>query len=458
VIGTEDMPGVFEVPVLYQDLRRAEAYHQVCDSLENLNRVVDGVFGDITERIASERQRMDSLSRRLATANAKVRFIESNYRMRATKVHSSNKYPKSADGLAYQPLCAGRAPMKVKHAKYHLADHPHQSIRANRDPLADIVLSKEVSILDARSFKDAELEGLGRLPSHLPSISSLLLFNTEENPYNTYATIDNLLGKEGIEKEESDPRKALADAPVTVIKGEELHSFGKAEYTFRPTLEDVPTLNFPTDLPALDSVAGDINWSAGLDLPVDFEPIAPSAHLPDLPEVDPGMEGPNPSGGAPSAAPAAPSSTSTATPAAPSSAPPPPPPPGNNAPPPPPPLSNGPPPPPPPGAGPPPPPPPPTGLPKEVAAPAEPRNALLDALRNPDNIKKLKKSAGEGRGRGKKKQDKPAPAPSGDIFGALKEALNRRNQSIRGDLSSSRSRAKDDDDGDDDIAMPSDDW
>jgi len=439
---------VFEVPVLYQDLRRAEAYHQVCDSLENLNRVVDGVFGDITERIATERQRMDGLSRRLATANAKVRFIESNYRMRATKVHSSNKYPKSAEGGPYQPLCAQRAPMKVKHAKYHLADHPHTSIRANRDPLAEIVLSKEVSILDARSFKDAELQGLGRLPTHLPSVSSLLLFNTEENPYNTYATIDNLLGKEGAAKEEVDPRKALADAPVTVLKGEELHSFGKAEYTFRPTLEDVPTLNFPTDLPALDSVAGDINWSAGLDLPVDFEPIAPSAHLPDLPEVDPGMEAPPPPAG--SSAPSAPPPPSSAPSA-------PPPPPSQNAPPPPP-LDGPPPPPPPPlGDAPPPPPPPPSGLPKEVAAPAQPRNALLDALRNPDNIKKLKKNSGEGRGRGKKKQDKPAPAPSGDIFGALKEALNRRNQSIRGDLNSSR-RAENDDDDDGDIAMPTDDW
>lgn len=41
----------FEVPVLYQDLRQPEAFNQICDALENLNRVVDGVFGSIKERV-----------------------------------------------------------------------------------------------------------------------------------------------------------------------------------------------------------------------------------------------------------------------------------------------------------------------------------------------------------------------------------------------------------------------
>lgn len=35
-------------------------------------------------------------------------------------------------------------------------------------------------------------EGLGRLPSHLSSVGSLLLFNTKENPYKEYAALDNL--------------------------------------------------------------------------------------------------------------------------------------------------------------------------------------------------------------------------------------------------------------------------
>ena len=93
--------------------------------------------------------------------------------------------------------------------------------RSTHDPLSDIFLSKEVSILDSKDFKEAEEEGLGRLPRHMPSVSSLLLFNTEENPYNVYATIDNLLGVD-VQESTGDKKDILADAPVTVIQGEEL--------------------------------------------------------------------------------------------------------------------------------------------------------------------------------------------------------------------------------------------
>lgn len=41
---------------------------------------------------------------------------------------------------------------------------------------------------------EEQLEGLGGLPKNLTSISSLLLFNTEENPYKKYVTIDPLHG------------------------------------------------------------------------------------------------------------------------------------------------------------------------------------------------------------------------------------------------------------------------
>lgn len=41
----------FEVPVLFQDLRHPEAFNQICDALDHLNKVVEGVFGTIKERV-----------------------------------------------------------------------------------------------------------------------------------------------------------------------------------------------------------------------------------------------------------------------------------------------------------------------------------------------------------------------------------------------------------------------
>lgn len=294
----------------------------------------------------------------------------------------------------------------------------------SKDPSSSIsLLSQIVSKASAADRKERETEeGLGRLPEIVPSVSALLLFNTAENPYNSYVSIDNLLGedKEVVVDNEKDK---LAAAPNTVAHGDELPNIAMVEYSFKPTLEDVPELNFPSALPELGMVAGDINWSIGVDLPTGFDPIAPSAHLmniPDLP-VDPAAldNGPSPS-----------------APAPPSGGPPPPPPPSAPPanipappPPPPPPSSAGPPPPPPPG---PPPPPPPANVPAEVAQPQGGRFDLLAALRNPDNVKKLKSAKDKPKKKVKIEEKPKAPEPAEDIMSSLRKALDRRNSSISG--------------------------
>lgn len=40
------------------------------------------------------------------------------------------------------------------------------------------------------------LDGLGRLPRNIPSVASLLLFNTDDTPYQRYMALDNLLGQD----------------------------------------------------------------------------------------------------------------------------------------------------------------------------------------------------------------------------------------------------------------------
>jgi hypothetical protein len=55
---------------------------------------------------------------------------------------------------------------------------------------------------------DEEHEGLGGLPPNLMSVSSLLLFNTEENPYKRYAVVDPLRGAVTKTREGGCPRLA----------------------------------------------------------------------------------------------------------------------------------------------------------------------------------------------------------------------------------------------------------
>jgi WAS family protein 1 len=92
----------------------------------------------------------------------------------------------------------------------------------------------------------------------LPSISSILLFNTVDNPYKKYESLDNLQGVAGKDRERVTAE--VAAAPQTMIDGDMLPMFSGPDYAFRPKMSDVPTFALPTMLPDLPGVA-DISWS-----------------------------------------------------------------------------------------------------------------------------------------------------------------------------------------------------
>jgi hypothetical protein len=75
--------------------------------------------------------------------------------------------------------------------------HPALSVVGNRElygELQDIVLRLNTFGTDLERVEfTMEDDGLGRLPQCVPSIGSLLLFNSNINPYKDYQTLDNLV-------------------------------------------------------------------------------------------------------------------------------------------------------------------------------------------------------------------------------------------------------------------------
>lgn len=75
--------------------------------------------------------------------------------------------------------------------------HPANSVVGNRDAaseLQDIVVRLNTFGTDLERVEfTMEDEGLGRLPYSVPSVGSLLLFNSNINPYQDYQTLDNLI-------------------------------------------------------------------------------------------------------------------------------------------------------------------------------------------------------------------------------------------------------------------------
>ena len=173
----------YSVPLVPNDLRREEAILQICDALEYVDKVANDIFARIGARVAENHTRLKAVNERVALAEAKIDAIKGS--KKATKVFSAPKYPAVSEEQHYasvydinscdKQLAAAKRTVRKLHSKHA--------------PLDDKALQEKLQFYNVQAKKSknvgqaqAEQEGLGRLPSHLQSISSLLLFNTTENP------------------------------------------------------------------------------------------------------------------------------------------------------------------------------------------------------------------------------------------------------------------------------------
>eukprot|EP01043_Picozoa_sp_COSAG02_P072273 COSAG02_NODE_13551_length_1379_cov_29188.867969_2_plen_197_part_00 len=94
------------------------------------------------------------------------------------------------------------------------------------------------------------LEGLGKVPAHLASASSLLLFNSTQNPYRKYSALDTMVGVAAKEEEKEDEGPSAA-APKSVATGEAYEGVGSSDISYQPGKAPLakfnlaPTLNLP---------------------------------------------------------------------------------------------------------------------------------------------------------------------------------------------------------------------
>jgi len=481
----------YAVSVVHLDLPPAEAIHQIIDNLKQLENVVGDLFGKLSAQIRSERTKIQDICQRVSNAQARVGRVAVN-QSKATTVYSTNRYPAakvlpdfhriaSVDEPVPQPFTA------VQHSNYNLSLKERRAL-PDSTSIAEMFASLSAPLVgqyDPTLTQDLQ-EGLGRLPSYFPAIGSILLFNSSENPYKKYVTLDNLEGEAGKDREKI--QRELAAAPQSLFDGSRLPAYAKPQFMYSPDLGDVPTFDVPQNLP-LARVA-DIRFDA--DPSKTAKSIAPSvAALPGLPSIEQfqALAAPTerkkqfaPAVPAPPAAPSV--ASSSAIPAPPSTflggaeIPVPPPIPASPSIPVPPPLASSIPVPPPVApsipAPPPAPPVPPTGAPSgpsstssSLPAVAGDRGDLLAAIRNPNNLKRLRsvKSSTDAPSHKSKVLEKKAAAKAAettDMMTALRRKLELRRQatSNRADKADSPRRprkarkAADASDDEDDEVIP----
>ncbi|XP_035677447.1 LOW QUALITY PROTEIN: WASH complex subunit 1-like [Branchiostoma floridae] len=427
---------VYNIPVVQPDLRREETIRQIVDALDYLDKVANDVFDRISSRVADNRTRLQAVNTRISTAQAKINAIQGS--RKATKVFSSAKYPASDELQEYTSLFTGQAKLlEPRRTSYHLqTKHPAVDDRVLKEKLQ--YYNVHLNIKKQDKTVDATKEGLGRLPRNISSVSSLLLFNTAENPYKKYVTLDPLGVVTKTRKDIEEEEEGLADAPSTITNREQLERIQAENYFYIPNMGEVPEIDVPNLLPDLPGVADDLAYSA--DLGPGIAPSVPSV-IPDLPSIVPDEITPSGPAGAPPGPPPPTDAAPPPPPPPPAGAPPPlpPPPPGQGDPLPPPPP---PPPPAPDDAGGPPAPPPPAGAPppppKEApaAVTSDARSDLMAAIRSAGGSGKVKlKSAKEQKTMRKKQKDESKAAPvssGGDLMSDLASKLSMRRKGISG--------------------------
>ncbi|CAL1526222.1 unnamed protein product [Lymnaea stagnalis] len=352
----------FNVPTIPPDLRREETIHQIADALEYLDKVANDVFARIGKRVAENKTHLQKINDRVNLASARVDKLKGSNK--ATKVFASAKYP-AEDKLE---------PFKTSFTNtdgLREIKRSHYKVQEKHAPVDERVLREKLQFynvhLSTRAKREPsnQGEGLGGLPKNIPSVSSLLLFNTTENPYKKYVILDPLgvvtKTRSAIEEEVG----AMAEAPSTIVHNEEMYRVTADNFLYMPELGSVPEIAVPDLLPNLPGVADDLAFSG--DQGPSIAPSVMGSNMPELPSVGPEQEA-LPMGPTPGAPPPPPPTTGP-----PLDAPPPPPPPASMPPPPPPPPDV---PLPPPG----PPPPAPENAPKDVVQPSTGRQSLLESI------------------------------------------------------------------------------
>lgn len=245
----------YDVSVLSPKLRHEEFILCVADTLNYLEQISDDIFLRIINRVKIYKDQVTAINKRVDVAQAKIDRLKSS--KKAIQVFSSAKYPAADELEAYTSIFSGdKSCNEMKRTNIPVQSRPRVvDGRVMKERLA------YHHITGKKSNKTDREEGLGKLPRGLKSTSSLLLFNTAENPYKKYVMLDPLSGavtktRTAIEDEEGQ----LGEAPTTITNREEIERAVADSYLYMPGLGEVPEIDVPAYLPDLPGVADDLSY------------------------------------------------------------------------------------------------------------------------------------------------------------------------------------------------------
>lgn len=172
------------------DLSIDQTLSDVFFSLEKLNEIFSSVSSRVSKRIDDETARIKLINDRIGICQGKAQAV-CGFTSKATTVHSTAKFPGPKQLPPSITLFStlnklGSAVPEPEDDVVYIPAEPKKSAAMNAELTEELytifgVLNLVGSEPDRVEFLMEE-KGLGSLPSFIPSVGSLLLFNSNINP------------------------------------------------------------------------------------------------------------------------------------------------------------------------------------------------------------------------------------------------------------------------------------
>lgn len=265
---------VFAVPVARDDYCQKDTLDLALDALQCLDRTCNEIFNRVEATIDAAAARLKDANQRIDAARFRVNKITGV--TSATTIFSKPTYPKGGECSTYQPVLSDLGftdvaepfeedeeaePFQVD--EHGGATHPRELRELYKSVNPDL------------SFTElGQKAGLGRLPTHLPSVSSMLLFNSTATPYKQYSTINTLLGEDLNARDDHEEKFEMEHAPDTFMNDQSDNGVQTVDFGFVPAAVeiDASSLNFMDNL-ALPGIADNVNYQTA---PEGLQSFAPS--------------------------------------------------------------------------------------------------------------------------------------------------------------------------------------
>jgi WAS family protein 1 len=186
-------------------------------ALQALEHTLTDTAHTLHQHLATQQHRLDTLTHKLNRAQLLVNAIASQPK-RANTVYSAAKYPANK-ATKDQFSVLHTIKLKEEYQPNPTLEHPGALRVLDHSDL--FVRLYESGLV--KNFEQA-LAGIGHLPEKIDSVTNLLLFNSNQNPYKKYSSLDNLDGSRKVSPEQ-DLTEEIFSAPQTIIDGSILVRF-----------------------------------------------------------------------------------------------------------------------------------------------------------------------------------------------------------------------------------------